>query len=319
MTSGSLLADPVDRLVGACERLDAGDAAGRAALLGALADTAAEWTSREPQSRCELRDACVRGLEPWSANATLVRRARHSAGSRRSFSVVEHVLENEPRGEGAAAREFDRVLLSSHALSALRARRVVFQRELVRRFRGRENGAVFRVAALNAGPAPELLDFLATLGPAARHVHVVVVDGDEASLAHVQDRAEAMRCEATLELRRIDPARAALLREPLSSRPFDFVYAPASFDYVPDDLAERCLEHAFAQLKPGGSLFLAHYHRDLTSFDRMLLEWWLGWFPYFRAPKELARVVTRTSLAKDGTGAGAVRGPNVYVFVERKE
>ncbi|MBL8769021.1 MAG: hypothetical protein JNL94_16740 [Planctomycetes bacterium] len=319
MTRSSVLADPVDRLVGACERLDAGDTTGRAVLLDALADAASEWGTREPEARLELRDACVRGLEPWSGNSTLVRRTRDSEGSRRSFSVVEHVLENEPRGDGPAAREFDRVLLSSHALSALRARRVVFGRELLRRFRARENGAVFRVAALNAGPAPELFDFLTAIGSAGRCVHAVIVDGDEASLRHVEDRFATMRCEATLELRRIEPARAALLREPLSSRPFDFVYAPASFDYVPDELAARCLEHAFAQLKPGGSLFLAHYHRDLTTFDRMLLEWWLGWFPYFRAPKELARVVTQTSLAKDGTGAGAVRGPNVYAFIERKD
>ncbi|MBK6941707.1 MAG: hypothetical protein IPH13_16145 [Planctomycetes bacterium] len=93
MTPGSLLADPVERLVGACERLDAGDVAGRAALLGALSDTAVEWAGREPQSRCELRDACVRGLEPWSANATLVRRAQ-----RRGLTPV--VL-----GRGARARE----------------------------------------------------------------------------------------------------------------------------------------------------------------------------------------------------------------------
>jgi SAM-dependent methyltransferase len=319
MTRSSVLAEPVDRLVSACERLDAGDPSGRGALRAALAGVANAWATREPEARCALRDACVRGVERWSAQATLVQRARRGEGTRRSFSVIEHVLENEPYGEGLAAKEFDRVLLSSHALSALRARRVVFGRELVRRFRARENGAVFRVAALNAGPAPELLEFLAGLGPEGRSVHAVVVDGDEASLNHVEQRFAEQRCEATLELRRIEPARAALLREPLSTRAFDFVYSPASFDYVPDDLAARCLEHAFAQLKPGGSLFLAHYHRDLTSFDRMLLEWWLGWFPYFRAPKELARVVTQTSLAKDGTGAGAVRGPNVYVFIERKD
>jgi hypothetical protein len=71
-------------------------------------------------------------------------------------------------------------------------------------------------------------------------------------------------------------------------------------------------------VRPGGAFLVAHFEHDLAPLDRLVLDLWLRWTPHFRKPREIARLLGRTSAQGAASAAGLVRGPNVYLSVERR-
>ena len=272
------------------------------------------------QGRKISRETALEELTPVVRSAGLLREVRRRTESgARNYSALRRAMSNVPSGEDLAAEAFDRCLLSANALSALRARRTFFRRELRYRFQHSPTDKPFRVLSFGAGPGDELLEFLRDQGPQAARIQATLLDGDADCAAHMKQQLGSNGISSSLEIRQVDPVRAALLNETCGMEQQDFIYAPCLFDFLPDEVAGRCLEYIYRLLSPRGQFFLAHYHRDLTPADQVVLEWWLEWYPYFRTPKKVGRLLSRNGLARTGRAAGLVRGPNVYVVVERPE
>lgn len=282
-----------------------------------LGSVGASLASRSAEERRSCRERILEELNPLvgSSGLLLVVRERSLAGAR-NFRVLRRAQQNRPRGCGPAAQAFDRFLLSTHALSALRARRHFFRRELCYRFRRAPLDRPFRVLSYGSGPGQELIEFLRDIGPAAGRLEATLLDGDADSLRHARAQADRTGNGACLMTRRTDPVRAALLGEDQRLAGQDFVYAPCLFDFLPDEVAAACMSFIYRLLSERGQFFLAHYHRDLTIVDRTVLEWWLEWYPYFRTPRGVAKLL-QWSVKDRGCAVGLVRGPNVYLVVGR--
>ncbi|MFH0945051.1 MAG: methyltransferase domain-containing protein [Planctomycetota bacterium] len=321
MQTAKNIGQPLRSLVQALEAARAGSAQGAAidSQLGDFMRGAGEALPGESaQGRKLFRETTLEELTPVVSTAGLLRavRRRTEAGAR-NFSALRRAMVNVPSGEDPAAEAFDRCLLSANALSALRARRTFFRRELRYRFQRSPLDRPFRVLSFGAGPGDELLEFLREQGPQAGRVQATLLDGDADCAAHMRQQLGNNGISSSLEIRQLDPVRAALIDETSGMERQDFIYAPCLFDFLPDEVAAKCLEFIYRLLSPRGQFFLAHYHRDLTPADQVVLEWWLEWYPYFRTPQEVGRLLSKSGLARAGRAAGLVRGPNVYVVVER--
>ncbi len=317
-----LAEDPVSTLVLALEARRSTNAAAKAyaGLFEAFVrDAARAMSDRSPLERKAFRDDVAERIAPWVASSgTLAAiRRRESSGSR-SFAAVEYALGNRACGDDGVAEAFDRFLLGSSPLAAIRARRLFFKRELSYRLRHVPAGERYRVLVFGSGPRPEVLDVLASDEVDASRAAVTLIDGDSDCLRRSMRFARRHGFEGSIRAIEVDPIRASLVCDAAPLAGQDFVYCPTLFDFVPDDVAARCLEFAFRCLRSGAPLIAAHYHHDLTASDRIVLEWWLEWFPYFRSPREVAALLTQANLDAPFGVAGMMRGPNVYLAVERR-
>ena len=297
---------------------EAGSSRVQGRLRQVLGWVGATLSSHSAEERRDCRGRILEEFEPLVESAGLLRavRQRTLAGSR-NFRALQRASLNRPQGSSPAAEAFDRFLLSTHALSALRARRHFFRRELRYRFRQAPLDRPFRVLSYGAGPGQELLEFLSDIGPAAGKLELTLLDGDADGLRHVQAQANRIGNGSCLVTRQMDPVRSALFCDDPDLREQDFIYAPCLFDFLPDEVAGACMVFACRLLSERGQFLLAHYHRDLTTLDRLVLEWWLEWYPYFRSPREIARLLQRSILRSRGRAVGLVRGPNIYLVVGR--
>ncbi len=271
-----------------------------------------------PAQRKRQRDRCLAALRPLLEPGSVLEavRKRGEAGTR-SYEALCRALGNDPAGDNPAAAGFDRFLMKTNALSALRARRTFFQRELRYRYARAAPARPFRVLAFGAGPRSVLLTFLRSLGPAAERVQATLMDGDAGCLAAARVEAERGGFGARLTTLDVDPVRASLLGKGQDLGQQDFLFSPGLLDFLPDEVAGKVLGFAFGLLGRGGAMVMAHYHRDLTAVDRLVMEWWLEWFPYFRTPRHIGTLLASTAVREEGVAAGLLRGPNVYLVVER--
>lgn len=286
------------------------------AIREVLQVAAAAQSDSDPAFARSVRDRTLASLSPIAAGAATVRAvsARGATGSR-SAAVIERVLDNAPGGDHAAAALFDRLLLRSAPLSAVRARRVFLARELSFRYRMRDLTRPFRVLALGAGPDPEVVAFLRHARTDGAAVAVTLVDPDPDALERASRRlrsAGAGRVEAVCA----DPVAISGDGDGSEVGRHDFVQIAHQLDFLPDELASRVLAYGYRRLARGGELVAGHLHHDLSPADRALLEWWLEWYPYYRAPREVGALVTTAGL-EGGRAVGLVRGPNVYVILQR--
>lgn len=322
MTTAEAIDDELSSLVRSLQACREGSASAsdiRRDAGGFAVAAAHDLVGRSPEEAKELRDRALERLLPLIGSSRVLEavRQRDAAGAR-GFPLLLRALQNEPGGADPAAAAFDAFLLACPALSALRARRLFFRRELEYRFANVERGQQFRVLAFGSGPLCEIVDFLECLGPDAARVHATLIDGDAASLESAKRRASAGGFARSLTAHGDDPQRVALFGGSVKFGLQDFVYSPFVLDFAPDDVVERCLRYAFQQLAKGGMMVFGHYNGDLTPADRVILEWWIEWFPYFRPPQDLSKMVRKSLANRASSAVGLVRGPNVYVVVERK-
>lgn len=241
--------------------------------------------------------------------------ARGDAGTR-GTDVVGHIVRGVAKGTSASSTVFDRLLVSSTPASALRARELFFAREMAFRYRVRDLSRPFRVLVMGAAAIPGVVDAAGRMNARGGAVELVLVDADEAALRSAVG-GQGPPPRVRIDSRAVDPVGLAFAEE--EAEPLhDLVLISGHLDFAPDQIASRLLDFGFSSLSPGGELLAGHFHRDLTPLDRILMEWWLEWYPYYRSPKEVGALVSRAKVREQGgRAAGMVRGPNVYVVIQR--
>ncbi len=279
-------------------------------MSAALAGAATWWRSLRPAERLNTREALrARIAAGVGVGGTMRAAASAQPDGRRDHAVLRHVLLNVPSGANAAAERFDRWLLATHALAALRARRRFFHRELRLQLKSAPADRAMRILAFGAGPLPEALDVLDERGPDVPRAEVVLVDAAPDVVR--APGAPAVTFHAADPMSLLGAPPVDLLGD------LDFAYSPYLFDHASDAEVLRSIDFLFAHLRPGGQLVFAHYDGELTDRDRLVLEAWLDWTPRFRTRKQLARLLDRTDAKRHGDAVGLVRGPNVYVVVQK--
>lgn len=264
-----------------------------------------------------LRAESLEALRPVAAGSRTITavQARGTAGAR-GLRVVGHLLKGDPMGETAASALFDRVLVESTPVSAMRARELFLRRELAFRFRMRDLSRPFRVLVMGAAAMPGALEAVKTACARGGASEVTLVDADESALECAAG-AGSVPAGVRVEAIAADPVGLAFAEEHELPQQ-DLVLIPGHLDFAPDDVSARLLEYGYGVLASGGELLAGHFHRDLTALDRVLMEWWLEWYPYYRSPKEVGALVSKSGVReRGGRAAGMVRGPNVYVVVQR--
>lgn len=283
-----------------------------------MACAGAALRGRAPEERREFRDRVGERLAVAVAESALLRaiRGRREVGTL-NFDALRLTFANTAQGDEPLVVGFERFLLQSAPLSALRARRIFARRELAYRCRLHGEERPFQSLSLGAGPEPEGLEHLLERPAEAARLQVTLVDADKKALEQARARADAAGVGAALRCVAADPVRLALAGGDAQPADLDFVCSLGGFDYLPDPLVVHCVEDAFQRLRPGGEILMAFYHRDLSAADRLIMEWWLHWFPYFRSGKDIATLLRRTSIPNNGRLAGMSRGPNYYVIIQK--
>jgi SAM-dependent methyltransferase len=99
-----------------------------------------------------------------------------------------------------------------------------------------------------------------------------------------------------------------LLAGAFADQRFDYIYAAGLFDYLDDKLARRVTESMFQLLRPGGTLLVANYLKDIADVGYM--EVYMDWRLLYRSLDELlslsdgirAAEVASRSCFQDATG-----------------
>ena len=279
-----------------------------AAALAELADAADDFLSLERQSwpsyehlhhaalaavhaiclaalRCEesgcTREEIVEILGPvreiHSRSPFVQRLQQWPRGYPGDFETVEYIC----RGENAAPEETLERHCEAYSLNFPIAQqhrnKVWHQSRRVADALYRNSEA--RILVLACGGCPDLRRVLPLLSRSGAELHLNDTDPDAIAFAAAQLAPVAERCA-------FHPGNALkVIRRLRSGPPFDLILAGGLFDYLPESAAAYLLEHAYARLAPGGSLFFTNIAAGNPW--RPLIEYVGDWFLIERTRDEI--------------------------------
>ena len=91
---------------------------------------------------------------------------------------------------------------------------------------------------------------------------------------------------------------------PDSAQEFDAVYCAGLFDYLPDKVCARLMQHFAGRIRHGGKLLVTNVHSDCP--EKFSMEHILEWYLIYRDQKRLASLLPNncrdSQLSVDATG-----------------
>jgi hypothetical protein len=290
------------------------------------AEVDAALRAASPGERAALAEFSLRYLHETLMRAPWMRRARDKPlGYPGDFEVMNHVY-----GDGfSGATLFDRAVglsfLCTPAALAVRVRKDLIAARLAALLDdpAADGDRPLRVLSIAAGPAQEIFELLAERRRLARPVEIVLFDQDKGALSYAYGRLRGLAGAggAHGERARIvylhDSIKRALLGADVfgGEGPFDVVYSAGLFDYLQARTAIALARSLYAQVAPGGTLYVGNMVPANPS--RWFMELHLDWFLVYRETAELLEI---GRVAAPGARVELVReetGVNPFVAVTR--
>jgi hypothetical protein len=304
----------VPRVAGALrEPWAAIDRAASRAALGFLGDVA---TMRAAKAFTETV------ITPLILPAPMVRRAYEKPlGYPGDYQVMLHYYDNAFAGDSMFARVFHKFFVEHPLSNGVRTRKDLvvdlMARELERV--GPRPGRPFFVTSLGAGPAREVVDFVAQRHDWPGEIVWRLIDQEEETLgvAYHAGRRALARTTSQATISCLNLSFAQLLQEPalLQSLPAqDFIYCCGLFDYLREERARVLLQVLADRLAPGGLLAVGNalWPNEWMWSAEFVLDWTL----IYRTRDEMARLAAR--LARVETEVIVEPGGAYYFLLLRK-
>jgi extracellular factor (EF) 3-hydroxypalmitic acid methyl ester biosynthesis protein len=210
------------------------------------------------------------------------------------YLTIHQVYENRPSGHERIGALIDRCFLDMAAARAVRNRRGLLAREILRHH-AESSAAREPFVALNlaCGPAAEVCDILENCG-LTRPIHFHLMDIDPDALAFVDRKATGLGVRQSLRLHRANVFRL-IGRKEVDLTPINFAYSLGLIDYFDDRHAKRLLDSVFEMLAPGGQMILGNFHPQ--NPNRALMEGVLEWRLVHRSEEDMHRLCQSSRFA----------------------
>ncbi len=257
-----------------------------------LEHVANEVSQTNPRLREDLGILVQRELLPYLLLTKWGERAyAKPRGYAGDYLTIKMIYDNQAGGSGRLGPLIDRCLLDEPAGKAVRNRRRLISRAILRvveqaRADGRRQTMV---TSLASGPAEEVFEAFAELDD-KQALRATLIDFDLQALAYVKERCDALGLTSQIELRDENLIYVALGRRHAPFEAQDLVYSIGLIDYFGDRLVVQLLDVIWTMLRSGGETILGNFHpRNPT---RALMDYVLDWKLIHRTEEDMARLFT---------------------------
>lgn len=257
-----------------------------------------------------------REIFPYFMRSRFAERAYYKPkGYAGDFVMMEMIYRNEPEGEGRLGPLVDAWCLNAPASRAVRGRRSLLARELLRRStRHCASQDPIRILNLACGSSRELFDFIKNCD-ADHRLEATCMDADTEALHYTDTVVNTFPHRAKIRYLNDNAVRWALGRSRQRLDPQDIIYSAGLTDYLDRRLfialVNRCYEH----LKPGGCLIVGNFSPN--NPNRVIMDQILRWKLIYRNEKDLEDIFQQTPFRGQVTFLAEPEGINLFAVADR--
>ena len=212
------------------------------------------------------------------------------------FQTIEMIYRNRPAGTGRIGPLLDRCFLSSPIAAAIRNRRVLLAKEIMRTIQAKDGAA--HVTCLACGPAREIFDVFQQLDD-RRRLYASLVDIDLQALAYAADRRNNAGLQNRLNLINANLVYLALGRQKLELNDQDLIYSIGLIEYFNDKFVVKLLDWIYGRLRPGGTVILGNFHPN--NYGKEMMDYVLEWRLIHRSEEDMHRLFTCSAFGRSCT------------------
>jgi extracellular factor (EF) 3-hydroxypalmitic acid methyl ester biosynthesis protein len=292
-------------------------------LVRASNDLDAALRGASPEARGGLREFSERYLGELLMQSPWMHRARHKPlGYPGDFEVMNGLYRRDFAGPTLFAKALNLGFVSTPAAEAVRSRKALIQSRLSALLDDKERRAeACRVLSVAAGPAEEVFGLLEERRHLGVPLEVVLFDQDKSALAFSfarLARSVAARWQGKVRVQHLHDSIIRLLRGSTALSAwgaFDAVYACGLFDYLQPHTWVALCRSLYAQVAPGGTLYVGNMVPSSPS--RWFMELHLDWPLEYREHEELVALARRAAPDAEIKVIEEATGVNPFVALTR--
>ncbi len=272
----------------------------------------AEAALVEPEHAPVHRAFCQASLHPLMLRAPFVFRTyTKPLGYAGDYQMVNQIIDDPRQGPNTYFKIVNTLFLRASVASAHRNRIDILFNFLVQLAdRAQAEGRPFRLLNVGCGPAIEIQRFLQEYEQ-PQWLQFTLLDFSTETLDWTRAKLEMIcaRRHSQLQCQFVHESVHNLLRRriqamPDSAQEFDAVYCAGLFDYLPDKVCARLMQHFAGRIRHGGKLLVTNVHSDCP--EKFSMEHILEWYLIYRDQKRLASLLPNncrdSQLSVDATG-----------------
>lgn len=292
-------------------------------LVRASNDLDAALRGASSEARGALREFSERYLGELLMQSPWMHRARHKPlGYPGDFEVMNGIYRRDFAGPTLFAKALNLGFVSTPAAEAVRCRKDLIQARLSALLDAKERRAEpCRILSIAAGPAEEVFGLLEERRQLGVPLEVVLFDQDKSALAFSfarLARSVAARWQGQVRVQHLHDSITRLLRGSTALSAwgaFDAVYACGLFDYLQPHTWVALCRSLYAQVAPGGTLYVGNMVPSSPS--RWFMELHLDWELEYREHEELLRLARRAAPDAEIKVIEEATGVNPFVALTR--
>jgi CRP-like cAMP-binding protein/SAM-dependent methyltransferase len=209
------------------------------------------------------------------------------------FRSIDMIYQNYPAGTGRIGPLVDRCFLNLPSVRAVRNRRALLAKEIMKTVR-EKNGAA-HVTSLACGPAGEVFDVFEQLDDRAR-LQASLVDIDLQALAYVADRRDQAKLQNRMNLIHANLVYLAMGRQKLDLKDQDLIYSIGLIDYFNDKFVVKLLNWIHPRLQPGGIVILGNFHPN--NYCKEMMDYVMEWKLIHRSEEDINRLFIASAFGR---------------------
>ena len=264
---------------------------------GVVNTTIGDASTENSSVKAELGARLQREILPFVLlTETIERFYSKPRGYAGDFQTIEMIYRNRPAGTGRIGPLLDRCFLNSPIATAIRNRRVLLAKEIMKTVQAKDGAA--HVTCLACGPAQEVFDVFQQLDD-RRRLQASLIDIDLQALAYVADRRDNAGLQNRINLINANLVYLALGRQKLELKDQDLIYSIGLIDYFNDKFVVKLLNWIHGRLRPGGTVILGNFHPN--NYCKEVMDYVLEWRLIHRSEEDMNRLFTCSAFGRPCT------------------
>ena len=211
------------------------------------------------------------------------------------YLTIEMIYQNTPTGSGRIGSVLDKCFLETGPSKAVRNRRGLLSKEIMRIINEKDNNATTKIVSLASGPAAEVFDVFSQLDDPSKLL-ATLVDIDFEALAFVSNKIEKKKLRKQIKLVNGNLVYLATGRQVLDVKDPDLVYSVGLIDYFNDQFVIALMNYVYNLLKPGGKIILGNFHSSNTA--KPIMDHVFDWKLIHRTEEEMHRLFSASSFKR---------------------
>ena len=227
------------------------------------------------------------------------------------YYTIEMIYQNAPMGVGRLGPLLDECFLNLSAAKAVRNRRQLFSREILRTAQETKSNAV-NIMSLACGPSREVIDAFSQLNDKSK-LKVTLLDIDEEALAFCKEKVEIEEINDYVALFQENPIHLAIGKRKLTVEKQHFIYTIGLIDYFKDDLVVKLLNYIYELLDKNGRIIVGNFHP--ANPTKAFMDYVLDWPLIHRTEKDMNKLFEISKFSRPCTNI-YFEEENINLFAE---